>query len=184
MTTPPPAEILLLCIDVQPVFVRAMTDGERMQRRCAFALAAAAGLGLPVAFTEQVPHKLGHTVPELRALAPTAPVYAKDTFSALAHEPLRDALVAQGSPHLLLAGLETPVCVYQTTLDALSAGWQVTLLSDAIAARRAEDAEVCLAALIRAGAHVLPSESVFYALLQSVQHPFFKAYTQLVKTHA
>jgi hypothetical protein len=40
-----------------------------------------------------------------------------------------------------------------------------------------------LAALTRAGAHVLPSESVFYALLGHVRHPFFKTYTQLVKSH-
>ena len=37
--------------------------------------------------------------------------------------------------------------------------------------------------LARAGAHVLPSESVFYALLGHVRHPFFKTYTQLVKSH-
>jgi nicotinamidase-related amidase len=53
------ADTLLLCIDMQPVFVKAIADGEQVQRRCAFALAAAHGLGLPVVFTEQVPHKLG-----------------------------------------------------------------------------------------------------------------------------
>ena len=37
--------------------------------------------------------------------------------------------------------------------------------------------------LRRAGAHILPSETVFYALLRDVSHPFFRGYTQLVKTH-
>jgi hypothetical protein len=60
----------------------------------------------------------------------------------------------------------------------------VTILSDAVGARRPEDAQVCLDALVRAGAHVLPSETVFYALLHDVGHPFFKAYTKLVKEHA
>jgi len=174
---------LLLCLDLQPVFLAAMANPAAVQRRCAFALAAAAGLGLPVAFTEQVPHKLGATAPELRALAPSAPFWAKESFSALADPALRADLEKRAIEHLLICGLETPVCVYQTTRDALAAGWHVTVLSDAIAARRPDDARACLDALARAGAHILPSETVFYSLIADVRHPFFRAYTQLVKSH-
>ncbi len=176
---------LLLCIDLQPVFVRAIAEGPRVQRRCEFAVAAAIGLGLPVAFTEQVPQKLGGTAPELLALASSAPVFGKNTFSALADDAIRDALLRDlHLDHLLICGLETPICVYQTALAALAVGLHVTLLSDAIGARRPDDATACLAALRHAGAHVLPCETVFYALLHDVTHPFFKPYTQLVKSHA
>ena len=175
---------LVLCIDMQPVFVRAIADGPRVQRRCEFAVAAANGLGLPVVFTEQVPQKLGGTAPELLADAFGAPVFGKSTFSALADDGIRDALIRdRGVEHLLLCGVETSVCVYQTAIDALAAKLHVTILSDAVGARRGGDADVCLDALIRAGAHVLPSETVFYALLHDVKHPFFKAYTELVKSH-
>ncbi len=181
----PPAGTLLLCIDLQPVFLRAVVDGGGVQRRCEFAIAAAVGLGLPVAFTEQVPQKLGGTAPELLALAPSAATYGKSSFSALADEGIREALVRQQRvEHLLLCGIETPICVYQTALEALAEGFQVTLLSDCIGARRPEDSAACLAALRAAGAHVLPSETIFYSLLRDVQHPFFKPYTQLVKSHA
>ena len=176
---------VLLCIDMQPVFVRAVADGARVQRRCEFSVAAAHGLGLPVVFTEQVPQKLGGTAPELRALALGAPAFGKNTFSALADDPIHDALLTQRKvEHLLLCGIETPVCIYQTAAGALAAGLQVTVLSDTVGARRPDDAAVCLDALARTGAHVLPSETVFYALLHDVKHPFFKAYTQLVKSHA
>ena len=175
---------LLLCLDMQPVFVRAVADGVKVQRRCEFAIAAAIGLGLPVAFTEQVPQKLGGTVPDLLALAFGAPVFGKSTFSAFADDGIRDALVRdRGVEHLLLCGLETSVCIYQTAMDALAKKISVTVLSDAVGARRADDADACLAALARAGAQVLPSETVFYSLLHDVKHPFFKAYTQLVKSH-
>lgn len=175
---------LLLCIDLQPVFVRAIADGVRMQRRCEFAIAAAVGLGVPVAFTEQVPQKLGGTASELLALAPGAGVFGKGTFSALADDGIRDALLHDRRvDHLLLCGIETSVCVYQTALDALSTGRHVTILGDCVGARRPDDARLCMEALVRAGAHVLPSETVFYALLHDVKHPFFKAYTQLVKSH-
>lgn len=175
---------LLLCVDMQPVFVRAVAEGARVQRRCEFAVATALGFGLPVVFTEQVPQKLGATASELTALAPAAPALGKSTFSALADEAIRDLVLRQhAADHLLICGIETPICVYQTALAARAEGLHVTLLSDAIGARRTEDAQTCLAALRQAGIHVLPSETVFYALLHSVTHPFFKAYTQLVKSH-
>lgn len=181
---PPISGALLLCLDLQPVFLRAVVDGARLSRRCEFAIAAAHGLGLPVVFTEQVPQKLGGTAPELLAIAVGTRVFGKETFSAFADEHIRRSLQDKsGIEHLLLCGLETSVCVYQTALDALAAGMQVTLLSDCVGARRTDDANACIAAMTRAGVHVLPAETVFYALLRGVKHPFFKAYTQLVKSH-
>ena len=179
-----PDDTLLLCVDMQPKFIAAVSGGVRVQRRCEFAVAAASGLGLPVAFTEQVPLKLGHTAPELLALAPRASTWGKTTFSALADPAIRDALVGERNiKHVLLCGIETPICVYQTAIAAMAEGMQVTILSDAIGARRAEDARTCLDALAGGGVHVLPSETVFYSLLHDVSHPFFREYTKLVKAH-
>ncbi len=185
MTTPPfsvPEDTLLLCVDMQPKFVAAVFDGLAIRRRCEFAVAAAIGLGIPVGFTEQVPQKLGSTAPELLELAPRAAVWPKNTFSALADEGIRDALMRQRDvQHILLCGIETPICVYQTAIAALADDMEVTVLSDAVGARRTDDARICLDALTRAGAHVLPSETVFYALLREVGHPYFRSFTQLVK---
>lgn len=178
------SELLLICIDLQPIFLGAMPEPATVQRRCAFALAAATGLGLETIFTEQVPSKLGPTAPELLALVPTPQVFGKTSFSVLADEPTRAAIDARGTKHLLLTGIETSVCVYQTAVDALAAGLQVTLLVDCLAARRPYDAAICLQELRQAGAHVLPSETVFYSILRDAKHPFFRAYTQLVKAHA
>ena len=177
-----PDDTLLVCVDMQPVFIRAITAGDQVLKRCKFALAAARGIGLPVLFTEQVPEKLGGTEPSLRAAAPDAPVFAKKTFSALADTAVHERiLVTSNVEHLLLCGIETSVCVYQTAIAAIAQGLEVTILSDAVGARRTDDARVCLEALARSGVHVLPSETVFYAVLHDVTHPFFKPYTQLVK---
>ncbi len=176
--------VLLLCLDVQAPFLAVMADGPQTLRRCRFSIAAAHGLGLPILFTEQVPEKLGPTSPELTVLAPEAPRFGKTSFSAFGDPGVRDAIQAFNPGHLLLCGIETPVCVYQTALDALSAELQVTLLSDAVGARRPDDARNALDALIRSGVHVLPAETVFYALLRDATHPFFKTYTRLVKDHA
>jgi nicotinamidase-related amidase len=177
---------LLLCLDLQPVFVRAVPGGEKVLDRCRFAVASARGLGIAVAFTEQVPAKLGATDPTLLALVDDPAVHAKDTFSALAaRSPLRDRILGgRGAGHLLLCGLETPICVYQTAVDALQAGLAVTVLADCVGARREADARACLESLARAGAGVLPAEAVFYSIIGGASHPFFKHYTELVKKHA
>lgn len=187
MPAPAPAPlpgVLLLCVDLQPAFLKVIADSDSVVKRCAFAIEAAAGFGIRVAFTEQLPRKLGGTAPELLALAPNADVHAKSSFSVFGDDGITDGLRSLDIEHLILCGLETPVCIYQTALGALDVNLQVTVLSDAIGARRPADAAVCLGGLARAGIHLLPSETVFYALLHDAGHPFFKGFTQLVKKYA
>jgi nicotinamidase-related amidase len=177
---------LLLCLDLQPPFLRAMACGPEVLRRCQFAVAAARLLGIPTAFTEQVPGKLGGTDPTLLALVENPEVHAKDSFSALAAgTPVRGAITGGRSiEHLILCGVETPICVFQTAVDALKAGTEVTVLSDCVGARREADARACLDSLARAGAHILPAETVFYTIVKGAAHPAFKSFTELVKHHA
>jgi nicotinamidase-related amidase len=178
-----PPDSLLICLDLQPVFLGTVPEARRVQQRCAFAIESANGLGLPVLFTEQVPAKLGHTAPELLALVPKPEVHGKDAFSALGDGKITRRLQEIGAEHLLICGIETPICVYQTAIAALRSEYQVTILTDCIGARRADDAAAALAALAKAGCHLLPAETVFYALLNDARHPFFRAFTTLVKKY-
>ncbi len=176
---------LLLCIDLQPPFLEKLADKAKFVRRCAFAIEAAQGFGMKVAFTEQVPQKLGATDASLLALVAHPVQLAKVTFSALADHGIRETLLQKlQADHLLLCGLETPVCIYQTAIDALRSEVPVTLLSDCSGARRPDDAAVALDALQRAGVNVLPSESVFYSMMGDAAHPYFRSFTQLVKKSA
>lgn len=174
---------LLLCIDLQPAFLAAISDGTRVAHRSAFAVESAKGLGLPILFTEQVPAKLGPTDPALLALAAPAEALAKDSFSALSDEKISRRLQEAGIDRLLICGIETSVCVYQTALAALRNEYQVTILTDCVGARRPNDAAVALAALAKAGCDLLPAETVFYAALHDARHPFFRTYTGLVKKY-
>ncbi len=182
MSESPIPHLALLVVDVQPSFLKAMPDAEAFLRRCALAVGAAKLLGLPVFFTEQVPAKLGGTHPDLlQAAGDHAVVVGKTAFSALADEGLAAALASRGIDNLLICGLEGPVCVYQTAVDALRQEMGVTLLSDAITARRSSDLESCFAMLRHHGVAILPTETVFYALVRDAQAPSFRAFTELVK---
>ena len=181
----PLARALLLVVDLQQPFLAATPGADALVRRTALAIAAARGLGLPVAFTEQVPAKLGPTRPELLALAGAKPtVFAKDAFSALDSAELQAFLARRKIEHVLLAGIETPICIYQTAIDLLGTDRQVTLLTDAIGGRRPEDGAAALAYLVRLNCHALPAETVFYSILKTTKHPFFRDYTKFVKQYA
>jgi len=177
------ADTLLLCVDLQPVLVDLIVDSARVHRRCGFAIESAQGLDLPILFTEQVPAKLGPTSGDLLGLVPAPEAMGKDTFSAFGNDHITRRLQEIGPEHLLICGVETPICIYQTALAALRSEYQVTILTDCIGARRSEDAAIALAALGKAGCHLLPAETVFYALLNDARHPFFRGYTALVKKY-
>ena len=181
----PSGAAALLVVDVQPTFLRVMPAGEACLRRCRLAVAAARLLGLPIFFTEQVPAKLGPTHPDLLLAAGEGrAVFGKTAFSAFGAPGLSEAFGKGDVSQLLICGLEIPVCVYQTAMDALREGMGVTILSDAVTGRRSADGQACLEALRAAGAHVLPTETVFYAMLGDATHPQFRAYAELVKLAA
>lgn len=172
----------LLLIDFQDVFLKAIPDSERLLKRTTFALKAAELLGVSVAATEQLPEKLGSTTEVLsQAWDPNTPVFDKSAFSAFEAEGLHRWIESNQIDHILIAGIETSICVYQSAIQALGADIGVTLLSDCISERRPEDRDSVLKQLLSMDAHVLPSETIFYSLLGSAEHPKFREFTQLVK---
>lgn len=172
----------LLCIDLQESFLKAIPDQDKLTSRCCFALEAARLLGVSVAATEQLPEKLGATHPDLAAVWPeNTPVFPKSCFSALAAEGLHRWIEANQIEHLLLIGIEVPICIYQTAVQALGDDLGVTLLGDCVGQRRSEDREAVFQQLLAMEAHILPAETVFYSILGSAEHPLFRDFTQLVK---
>jgi hypothetical protein len=181
-----PAQHLgLLLIDFQDPFLNVMPDRERLLKRTSFAVEAASLLGCSLAVTEQLPAKLGHTTDALKQILPeNTPIFDKSTFSAMEADGLDRWIESNQIDHLLLIGGETSICIYQTAIQALGDDIGVTLLSDCISERRPEDREPVLTQLLSMDAHVLPSETIFYSLVGSAEHPQFREFTQIVKRYS
>ena len=178
----PSKHLGLLLVDFQDVFLKAIPDRERLLKRSTFALKAAELLGVSVAATEQLPEKLGATTKALSAFWDVnTPVFNKSAFSAFEDEGLHCWIENNQIDHLLIAGVETSICVYQTALQALGADIGVTILSDCISERRPEDRAPVMEQLLSMDVHILPSETIFYSLLGSAEHPQFRKFKELVK---
>ena len=176
--------LALLVVDVQSALIELIPNGGEILKRTAFSVEASNLLEIQCLYSEQVPEKLKSTSSILlEAGLKEAPCFHKNTFSALQSPGLIEHLNAKGIEHLLIAGIELPICIYQTAMDAVKAGFEVTLLSDCIGARRSQDAQAIICALQKTKVHWLPSEAVFYSILGSAEHPDFRAFTQLVKKY-
>ena len=178
------SSVALLVIDAQDAFISSLTDSSTFLQRCSFAIEAARTLGLHTLFTEQVPDKLGHTNKELLRRAARPKIFHKTSFSALSAPGIENFLRDNEVYHVLVCGLETPICVYQTALQAIDKDIDATFLSDALGCRRIEDGNVALNAIIGLGCPALPTETVFYSLLSDALHPRFREFSNLVKTYS
>ena len=172
-----PSTSLLAVIDVQERLLAAMPDAERVVARCTRLAEAAALMDVRAVLTEQYPQGLGPTRPALAAKLP-APA-AKMTFSCCGCSAFDAALVPDVTS-VVLAGLETHVCVTQTALDLLARGLAVFVAVDAVASRHVIDHEVALRRLEGAGAVPTTTEAVLFEWCRSADHPRFREVRALV----
>lgn len=158
----------------------AIHEAARVEKNCSLLLRAASQLGLPVIITEQYPARLGATLPALLELAPEATPHPKMLFSACT-EPVQTALQETGRRTVLLCGVETHVCVLQTALDLLEAGFTVFAARDALSSRTPENWSAGYERMMRAGIWPTSTESAVFELLKEAGTPDFKALLPFIK---
>jgi len=172
---------LLLVIDLQESYRGKILEEARTLRGANRLLDAAGILDLPVLLTEQYPKGLGSTLEEVSLHLPDRTErFEKVAFSALGAEGLPEALARHGRDQIVLAGIETHVCVSQTTHDLLARGLQVHLVRDAVTARFSLEDEVGMAKMTASGASLASSEQVLFEWLERAGSSEFKAIHGLV----
>ena len=175
-------QAVLVVIDVQTKLTPAMPHKvyERMRATTAMLVDAARLLDIPVVTTEQYPQGIGPTVPELAA-ACTGGVIEKTSFGCCGEPAFMEALAGLGRRQAIVTGMEAHVCVYQTVLGLLAAGYHVHLVRDAVCSRHKEDFRAGVRNAARAGALAVTAEMGLFQLLGDSRHEQFRAISKLVK---
>ena len=173
----------LLVIDVQAELAAAMPEPTRRRALAGLTLLAraATALGVPATLTEHVPERLGATVPSLGATLPDATVLAKTHFCAAADGAIAAHLDARDRPQLVLAGMETHVCVLQAALVLAGRGYAVHLAFDASAARDETDAALARDRATMAGVVPVSADMVAFEWLRRADHPARRGVIDAVK---
>jgi len=167
----------LLIIDTQERLMPAIEDGDEVIRRCVQLATAARALGVHVVGTEENPAGLGSNVAAVRSLCDTT--FAKSSFSAGAEPGFLDRL-PQGRT-LVVAGCEAHVCVMQTVIGLIEAGYPVKWVADAVGSRHAADRATATARARTLGADVVTTEMVIFEWLRTCAHPQLRTVLQLVR---
>lgn len=168
------ARSVLVVIDVQEKLFPAICERERVLGRLELLIAAAGVFEIPVVLTEQYPAGLGPTVGEIRDLLPEVRPLEKIDFSCVSSPGFCERLYELGRNQIVLAGIETHICVAQTALELDFQGERVFVAADATSSRRPIDHEVGLRRMGRAGITLTTAESVVYEWLRRAGTEEFK----------
>jgi len=172
---------ILIIVDVQGRLAELMHDKDELFDNLRRLIEGAKALELPILVTEQNPAGLGPTRPEFATLMQGVRTISKFSFSCCGEAEFMKALQAAGKEQVLLAGIETHVCIYQTAMDLLAAGYEVHVVSDAVSSRKASNKAVGIQKMKDAGATLTSVEMALFELLRVAEGPKFKAVIKIVK---
>ena len=174
-------DVVLVFVDIQERLAAVMADRQRVVDNCLHLIEVAKLLDIPVLLNEQYPKGLGPTVNEIReALHPYEPL-EKLTFSCCRGGAFLKSLEALGKKKVILAGMETHVCVLQTVIDLLRAGYPVHLVKDATCSRTADNFNTAAEFMRDAGAVITCTETILFQLLEKAGTNEFKAISKRIK---
>jgi nicotinamidase-related amidase len=174
-------DTVLIIIDIQGNLAQAMYDKENLFTNNVKMIQGFKALNLPILFTEQIPQKLGQTIPQIAAQLEGINPIAKTSFSCWDEMNFKEKLEGLNRRHIVLTGIECHVCVYQTTIDLISHGYNVHLVADAVSSRTPENRQIGIDAIKSAGAKITSTEMVLFELLRTAADPKAKELFKIVK---
>lgn len=171
----------LLVVDMQERLLGLISKSEGIIWNCRRLIDGAKILGVRTAVTEQNPTKLGSTAESLKSRLDSTPVFDKMAFSCGAVGGLFAGWRAEGVERILLCGIETHVCVQQTALDLLAAGYQVYVAADAVGSRSMYDYEIALRRMDSSGVTVTTTEAALFEWCERAGSDQFRQISALAK---
>jgi len=171
----------LTVVDVQGKLAQLMVDRDSLFQNIRILIQGARLLEIPILWCQQAPEALGPTVPEIAELLTGLEPTNKTSFSCCGDERFTAELNALGKEQVLLCGIETHVCIYQTAMDLVEGGLGVTVVADAVSSRTEQNRQIALTRLAAEGAGISSTEMVLFELLRTAKHPQFRPIAKLVK---
>jgi isochorismate hydrolase len=165
-------------IDVQEKLTPLVQKPDQLIERCHWIMRLAKELSVPTLVSEQYSKGLGHSVSPLHEENSHSKPIEKVYFSCWKEPHFKQTLEALKKQQIVLIGIETHVCVLQTALDLIQAGYQVFVVVDAVSSRHEIDYRYGLKRMKQDGAHLVTAEMVFFEWVEQAGTPEFKHLSQ------
>lgn len=170
-----------LVIDIQERLFPFIHEHEIIARNTGILVRGLQVMNIPVILTEQYTKGLGPTIEPLRELFQPARPLEKMAFSCCDDLPFSEVLLKLNKKFIVIAGIESHVCVLQTTLDLLEENFVPVVAEDCVSSRRPNDKKMAMMRMRREGAIITTYESVLFELLRYSGTDEFRAISKLVK---
>ncbi len=171
----------LLVIDIQERLFPFISENEKLVKYLPILIEGMKVLEVPIFVTEQYVKGLGETIATVARLTEGIPRTEKMAFSCCDEPTFMEKLALSGKDHIIIAGIESHVCVLQTTLDLLKNGFHPIVVEDCVSSRRLNDKAIAIERMRREGAIITTYESLLFELLRYSGTEQFKAISKLVK---
>lgn len=171
----------VLVVDMQEKLLPVIADHEAVTGQVGKLLDGANALELTVLATEQYPKGLGPTVPVLAERMGRVRCKPEKVKFSSCVEPVREELARLGVRSVVVAGIEAHVCVLQTCLDLVDAGYVTAVAVDAIGSRHERDRDVAVQRMVQAGVVPTTVESFLLEVVREAGGARFKSVLPLMK---
>ncbi|MDI9819299.1 MULTISPECIES: hydrolase [unclassified Legionella] len=165
----------LLLVDVQEKLTPLVREPEALLSRCQWMIRLSIDLNIPLLVSEQYPRGLGSTIEPLKSLVSQEKSVEKVHFSCFQEPTFKHHLQLINKKQFVLIGIEAHVCILQTALDLLEAGYDVFVVVDAVSSRFELDYKYGLKRMKQAGVQLVTSEMVFFEWVGQAGTAEFKA---------
>ena len=171
----------LVIIDVQEKLMNVMSRKEKVTDNIIKFLHLSKLYHLPVIVTEQYPKWLGPTLPEIREALPANEPIDKLHFNCCDVDLFNARLESHGLRNIILTGVETHICVFQTCLSLLERDYRVHVPQDAVDSRTDENWKVGLGLMRQAGASITSTETDLYLMMKKAGTKEFKEMLKILR---
>ncbi len=172
---------VLLVVDVQGKLAQMMHNKDAFFKNLSTMIQGAKILEIPIIWLEQIPDKLGSTTPEIAQLMTDLKPISKHTFSAWGNENFRKAFAAANRKQVLITGIETHICVYQTARALAGHGYEVHAVADAVASRYSENKEIGLEKIRNAGGIMTSAETALFEIMKEAGGEKFRQIVKIIR---
>ena len=172
---------ILIVIDIQDRLVRVMHEKEVLLENLQKIIKGAGILNIPMIITEQDPEKLGATIPEISPLLGNIRPIHKSSFSCCETDAFMKELGRMKRGQVMVIGVESHVCVYQTTVDLIRLGYEVHIVTDCTSSRTGKNRALGIERMRDEGAKLTGTEMALFELLKIAGSDSFREISRLVK---
>jgi nicotinamidase-related amidase len=170
-----------LVIDIQERLYPFIFENEKLTKNVTTLIEGLKIIGIPIFVTEQYVKGLGQTIEPVAKLLGTHPRIEKMAFSCCDEPRVMEGIAVTGKENIILAGIESHVCVLQTALDLKRNGYQPVVVEDCVSSRHGNDKQMAIERMRHEGVIITTCESILFELLRYSGTEQFRGISRIVK---